>query len=96
MYRSIYHWRPLLNGYDSYWPVGFPERMTLANQLPASEALGELRRETGLRTILVHTAEMSAEQRAAWLGVAQGGLPGLQLAGREGDDLLFEVVGESG
>ena len=26
MYRSIYHRRPILNGYSSYWPAGWPER----------------------------------------------------------------------
>jgi len=91
MYRSIHHWRPLLNGYDSYWPVGFPERMALASRLPEAQALDELRRETGLKTILVHAAEMSAEQRAAWVGVAEGSRPEIEIAGREGDDLLFEV-----
>src|SRR5207244_3512331 len=28
MYRSTFHWRPLLNGYSSYYPAGFAERMT--------------------------------------------------------------------
>jgi len=96
MYRSIYHWRPLLNGYNSFWPIGFPERMTLANRLPDRRALAELRSQTGLKTILVHTDEMRADQRAVWLGVAGGRRRELRLVGREGDDLLFEVIEDSG
>ena len=57
MYRSIYHWRPLLNGYSSYWPKGFDARMALARRLPDARALAELRGETGLATILVHTGD---------------------------------------
>src|SRR5881397_77853 len=54
MYRSTFHWRPLLNGYSSYYPAGFGERMTIADHLPDADALTTLRRETGLDAILVH------------------------------------------
>src|SRR5262249_3716874 len=47
MYRSTYHWRPLLNGYSSYWPPGYVERMTLAQELPDPAALATLRRGAG-------------------------------------------------
>jgi hypothetical protein len=43
-----------LNGYASYWPTGFPQRLALACRLPDPEALAALRRETGLAMILVH------------------------------------------
>ena len=33
MYRSIYHRRPVVNGYNGYWPAGFAERMTDAQAL---------------------------------------------------------------
>src|SRR5262249_44418129 len=29
MYRSIFDWQPMLNGYASYWPREFPELMAL-------------------------------------------------------------------
>ena len=31
MYRSIFHWRPLVNGYSGYWPADFPDRMWAAS-----------------------------------------------------------------
>lgn len=54
MYAAVYHRRPVLNGYNGYWPADFPRRMALACRLPDPAALAELRRETGLATILVH------------------------------------------
>src|SRR2546427_1800999 len=33
-YRSIFHWRPLLNGYSGYWPAGVLGRLVLATPLP--------------------------------------------------------------
>ena len=58
MYRSIFHWRRLVNGYDSYWPTAFAERMALALRLPEAEALTALRRETGLELLLVHAPDL--------------------------------------
>jgi hypothetical protein len=93
MYRSIYHWRPLLNGYDGYWPAGFPERMALARRLPEPEALRALRQETGLDMILVDTAALNREKRAQWQAVAaQGGTTDLRLVAEDGGDLLFAVA----
>jgi hypothetical protein len=88
MYRSIFHWRPLLNGYSGYWPQGFPERMELAAALPAPDALAKLRRETGLAAILVHTR---AQGYDAWLQLASQGDSPLHLEARDDGDLLFVV-----
>jgi len=92
MYRSIHHWRPLLNGYDSYWPAEFPDRMALAGRLPAADALAALRATTGLETILVHLADLDPSERAPWGELAERHEDGsLRLIGRDGDDLLFAV-----
>src|SRR6185503_13704355 len=92
-YRSTFHWRPLLNGYHSYWPLGFPERMALAERLPEPAALDRLRHETGLAMILVHVEWLLDEDlRRRWLAAAEHGAPGLTLEAREGDDLLFRVT----
>jgi hypothetical protein len=92
MYRSIFHWRPLLNGYSGYWPAGFRERMELATRLPDAAALEALRRETGLTTLLVHAGDVGPERRATWLALAERGIPTLRLVARDGDDLLFAVT----
>ena len=91
MYRSIFHWRPLLNGYSSYWPAGFGERMFLASRLPDPEALATLRHETRLETIVVHFDDLGASERAAWHAIAEDGRDDLALVGKDGDDLVFAV-----
>jgi hypothetical protein len=97
MYRSIFHWRPLLNGYSSFWPAGFPERMALAQRLPDPVALEALRAETGLTTLVVRLAMLLPAERAAWMAAA-GGSAGdlLRLVIRDGDDLVFEVGAPGG
>jgi hypothetical protein len=103
MYRSIFHRRPLLNGYDGYWPAQFPSRMQLACGLPDPGALRELRRRTGVETILVHLAVLDdaagaalpygcphdMPRRTAWLEAASGPRSDLRLLARDADDLLF-------
>ncbi len=92
MYRAIFHQRPLLNGYSSYWPADFAERMQLAASLPARPALDKLRRQTGLALIWVHLGDLAGPARGPWLDLAAaGGRDDLRLIARDGDELLFEV-----
>ncbi len=94
MYRSLVHWRPILNGYSSYWPPGFTDRLAVATRLPDPLALATLRGATGLTRILVHLDLMRRGGAAAvWEGLAAtGGGNGLRLVGRDRDDLLFAVT----
>jgi hypothetical protein len=95
MYRSLAHWRPILNGYSSYWPPGFTARLALATQLPDPAALAALRRDTGLTRILVHLDVMrKGRAGAVWDRLAtNGGGSGLRLITRDRDDALFAVDG---
>ncbi|TMA57622.1 MAG: hypothetical protein E6J75_07250 [Deltaproteobacteria bacterium] len=96
MYRSIFHWRPLLNGYSSYWPAAHVGRMGLARRLPDPDALRALHAETGLQAVLVHGRELTDVERRAWSAAAtEAGSP-LRLLVRDGDDLLFEVADSRG
>jgi hypothetical protein len=71
MFRSIDHWRPLLNGYSSYWPVDYERFMELAARLPEDlNALAELRSDSGLELILVRSLELPAETRDTWQALA--------------------------
>jgi hypothetical protein len=93
MYRSIGGWRPLLNGYSSYWPAGFRERMALVQRLPDPAAIDVLRRDAGLGLVLMHTEELAADDRRTWEALAAGdGGHSMHLLGREGADLLFEIT----
>jgi hypothetical protein len=89
LYRSIFHGRPVLNGYTSYYPAGFAERMALATRLPAQDALVTLARDTGVAQILVR----SGLAMRAWQGLAErGGNRWLRLAARGSNWLLFDVT----
>jgi hypothetical protein len=93
MFRSIGHWRPLLNGYSSYWPATYPRVMALAARLPEDmSALVTLRRETGVDLILVWPEELPPAKRDAWRARADSpdSIP-LRLVARDDQALLFEV-----
>jgi len=91
MYRSIFHRRPILNGYGSFYPEAWPARLALADGLPDPTALAALRAETGLTTVVVHTADCTAEARERWQA-ASAGRDDLRLAARVGTDLVFDVL----
>jgi hypothetical protein len=87
-YFSIFHWRPLVNGYASYWPPSLDVTLAMARGLPAAHALVNLIGCTGVRWIVAHTERMSPRDRAAFAAATLG----LRPAERLGDDLLFEVA----
>jgi hypothetical protein len=93
MYRSTLHWHPILGGYSSYWPAGFPERMALVDTLPYPDSLRRLRAETGLRWVLVHFEVLGPNRRAHWTGLdRETGGPRLRLVATTDTHWLYEVV----
>ena len=92
MYRSIFHRRPVLNGYTSYHPIAFRKLMEEVRELPSEGSLIHLRAAAGVRAILVHR-NPRLPNRVAWERAARGGRLDLQLVGRHGKDLLFAIPG---
>jgi hypothetical protein len=93
MYRSTAHWRTLLNGYSSYHPRDFRERMEMARQLPTPFALDVLRRDTGLTSIVVHADAFPALTIGRWRdAVARGALRGVRLEYVDDDVLVASVA----
>jgi hypothetical protein len=92
LYRAALHRRPLVNGYSSYYPSANPRRMAQVHRLPDPLALGLLRVETGLTTIVVHLAELRPRERDAWERAARDRTD-LRLVLHDGDDLVFAVDG---
>jgi hypothetical protein len=62
-----------LNGYASYFPADFIERMKVAAHLPNASALAQLRQETGLELVWVHTDYLSPDARGRWIGFFEQG-----------------------
>jgi hypothetical protein len=93
MFHSISHWRPLLNGYSSYWPAGYQERMVEAKRLPARDALEKLVETTGLSLVWVHTQMLPPKQRERWESPPgpDGDRRGLTLLASAGPERLYAV-----
>lgn len=91
MYLSTFHFRPLLNGYSSYWPAGFVERMVVAEELPAPKAIRHLVQTTGVTSIWVDMNEYGRRDRDRWRAARLGQVPGLVLRAREDRQLLFTI-----
>jgi hypothetical protein len=89
VYRSVYHWRRLLNGYSGYAPPSYALVGALVDALPAPQAVRLLARTTGLRQVLLHGAEMAPAVRARWAAAGDGSLA---VGTRTGDDVLLTLV----
>jgi hypothetical protein len=89
-YFSIYHRRPMANGYSGFTPPSFDEIATLVNtgpRPPVVRALAAL----GLSTIVLHLNEMSEEERKAWLTSDLGAL-GMREVARFGADRVLKLM----
>ncbi len=91
MHRSLSHWRPLLNGYASFWPAGWDARMEDAARLPDGAALARLVQSTGLATVVVRVSQLPVAERARWKLPLEPRVAGLVLVAQEGDVLVFDV-----
>ena len=96
MYRSIGHWRPLVNGYCSYYPRGFRERIELARRLPDSDVLDTLRRDTHLTSIVVNVGVARELTIDRWReAIDSGSLPGVRVD-HEDDDVMVLAIDSQG
>lgn len=92
MYRATAHWRPLFNGYRSYYPAGFEQRMELVRRLPDPKALDALR-NMGLRTIVVYSSGLRRLVQGPWLaGIRGGQVRGVRIALQNEDVMVIDVA----
>lgn len=92
MYQTVGVWRPLLNGYSSYYPAGFRERMALARRLPDGQALEQLR-ALGLATVVVRANGLQQFVRQPWLrAIAAGRLGSVAVRLDLPDVLVVDLV----
>jgi len=99
MHRAQHHARPILNGFDGYWPARFPHVMALACRLPDPDALVELRRETGLEVLLVHLVPQPIGTPVgpyACPPLAPGARPSPEVPERPWDPSVWETIARDG
>jgi hypothetical protein len=63
-YFSIYHWKPLANGYSGYYPPSYLNRMERMVTFPDRRSLDQLRAD-GVRYIVVHESSYIRPLEAA-------------------------------
>jgi len=90
VFLSIFHWRPLLNGYSGYRPPSYLVTMALARALPEHRALELLQRTTGLGYLVVHLDRLPPGKRAQW-----NNPPGMRVLYRSNNALLLTPEHES-
>lgn len=90
MYLSTFHWRPLVNGYSSYWPEGFVERMEVVHQLPNHGAIRQLV-QLGVRTIWLDLRLAGSRFALRWRDAELGLVRGLQVRAREDRQVVIDI-----
>jgi hypothetical protein len=92
MYRSTTHWRPLVNGYMSYYPAGFKEREALARRLPDPQALAALR-ALGVATVVVRANGYPRLVFGPWeRALAQGRLGAVRIRWQDEAALVIDLL----
>jgi len=60
-YMSIFHWKPLINGYSGMFPRTYLERLARLLSFPHRTAVAQLRRD-GVRYVVVHSSGYTARE----------------------------------
>jgi hypothetical protein len=69
MYRSIFHWLPIVNGYSPYPPASYQRIAALAEGLPDPAALDALLAAARPRWVVLLPHQLEADERARWEAV---------------------------
>ena len=83
------YFKPLINGYSSYWPPAWEPRAKILETFPSAAAVDELRR-LGATDVVVHVEAFEQRHGAAALA-AVSTVPGLTLAGEENGIRLYQL-----
>lgn len=88
LYWSIPHWKPMLNGWGSFQPPGNLGIGFIGRRWP-SPYTSRVFRRVGVRYVVVHTRELTEDQRGR---LRPAELPaGVRLAADYGSDLVWEI-----
>lgn len=88
MYRSIFHWLPVVNGYSPYPPASYRHVAGLAERLPDPAALDAVLAAARPRWVVLLPQQLPAQDRARWEAVLGARL---RLARRFERALLYEL-----
>ena len=87
LYYSIFHWKPLVNGYSGYYPPYYGSLCETMQGFPDASSLNELR-QFGVKYVIWHSGEYEGSRKQAVIEQLAN-KPSLSLAARFGDDWVF-------
>ncbi len=90
LYWSTAHWQPLVNGHGTFAPAENFRLAVLVARFPTGRTSRILRHE-GIRYVVVHAAEVTAERRAALVEANAALPPGVALVAQSGSDFVYEI-----
>lgn len=96
MLHSRHHWKRLLNGYSGVEPADYVALRQESKGFPSRESI-ERARSMGARYVVLHLAALGRERRERVerdLGLNEGA--SLRRVAQFGDDLVFELITDSG
>lgn len=67
-YMSIFHWRPLVNGYSGYLPTSYALRLEAVREFPDGSSVEHLRKE-GVGYLLLHLVDYTPEDAVTIVNV---------------------------
>jgi len=59
-YLSVFHWKPLVNGYSGFMPQSYANRLTIVRNFPSDHSLATLRNDR-VRYLIVHLSRYRPE-----------------------------------
>ena len=93
-YNSIFHWKPLLNGYSGYHPSSYLQLLGAVTMFPRGDWLAQIQ-SSGARYVVLHQAGVSADSYTSAL-TQLAGRAGAQsygpFHGEGGDDWIFDIA----
>lgn len=89
LFLSTVHWLPLVNGQSGFFPPSYSEIEHTLTSLPARPAV-DFASALGVRAIVVHTAELSGENRRRWFS-GEPESHGLTRGAQFGPDIVYLV-----
>lgn len=92
-YYSIFHWRPLVNGFSGFFPPGYEAFAAITGEFPGKASLAVLD-EIGVRTVVVHNDLLTPPERAGIQTRLAALDSRITLLGHFGTDDVYQLSGD--
>ncbi len=91
MYRSIYHWKPLVNGYSGFFPPDYWPINRKMQRFPSFESV-EILEQLGIKYVIVHFAMLDGERITRIKNQIPEFNQDLRIKKKFGEDYVIEII----